>query len=131
MACVSYPGQGKYHTESATSERALHWSELVEEKIQEGHFERLIDDDHHKQPEATDAIKNVPLRHPIPNGSGWWPACIINWHSQHTDHGYATREAYFIAVFNGVAVVYVVCWYQLFEGTYILTAWPIRLTSRL
>ena len=133
MACVSYPGQGQYNVQSACSERAIRWEELCEDKIPDtyGHFDRLIDDDHQKQPEPTDGVKNCSLRDQIPAGSGWWPACIINWHSQHTDSGYTTREGYFTAVIGGVCVVYVVCWYQLLDGGHIITAWPIRLTSRL
>ncbi|MFM7979577.1 MAG: hypothetical protein ACKPKO_09705, partial [Candidatus Fonsibacter sp.] len=98
-------------------ERALRWEELTEEKLTEeksdepelnfGKFDRLISDDHHKQGEPGDmGDKHMPLCHPIPLGSGWWPACIINWTAQHTDHGYDSHTGYFTAVANGVATVY-------------------------
>ena len=134
FVAASYPGQGKREVSSdRLLERAVRWEELSE-KVDEaeldfGKFDRLIGDDHHKEGGMDN--KQMALRHPIPLGSGWWPACIINWTTQHTDHGYESHTAYFTAVVNGVATVYCICWYQLHDGTNIITAWPVFLTSRL
>ena len=50
---------------------------------------------------------------------------------QHEDHGFATRSEYLERVAVGCLTVYVVCWYQLVDGTYTLTLWPITLASRI
>jgi len=72
----------------------------------------------------------LTLSTPIPAGSGWWPVCIIAWEHEHTDHGYACREVYYTDCINGVITIYIVCWYQLMDGTTIITAWPVFLAGR-
>ena len=131
FAAVSYPGSGKYNL-NCDGERAVHWDDLVGDyddalplmDLPKG--ERLIDEKH-------DCLnrRNMPLREDIPAGSGWWPACIVTWTTQPLDHGFTSYETYFAAASNGQLLVYVVCWYQLMDSSILITAWPIRLMSRL
>ena len=106
MAFVSYPGSGKHNVNGDLPERAVRWED--------------IDDD-----------EDTPTNATIPQTSGWWPALIVQWVEQHEDHGFATRSEYFERVLVGCLTVYVVCWYQLVDGTYTLTLWPITLPSRI
>ena len=43
-------------------------------------------------------------------------------------HGFIAHD-YFVRVLAGVLVVYVLCWYQLIDGTWELQAWPIFLAT--
>ena len=112
LGAVSYPGQGKYKPYADVPERCVRW-DWMEELAQE-------------QGEDTAFVPNTP----IPPNSGWWPVCIISWDTEHTDHGYASREAYYTAVINGTLTVYILCWYKLMDGTILITAWPVFLASR-
>jgi len=103
FSAVSYPGQGRYATAGQQPERAIRWEDLTEDA-------------------------ETHLQHSIPPNSGWWPALIVTWHTEHLDHGYDTREEYFPQVCVGILTVYVICWYQLVDGSVCLTAWPILLT---
>ena len=103
FAAVSYPGQGRYTVGGDRPERAVRWEDLHE-------------------------VEGVQLQHAIPETSGWWPALIITWHTEHLDHGFETREEYFPRVCVGILTVYVICWYQLVNGSWSMTAWPILLT---
>ena len=106
LCAVTYPGSGKYRTiNSATPDRALEWDELP------------------------DSGNLLELRDPLPDDATWWPAIIVNWEDQHIDHDVATREQYFTRVRCGVRFVFVICWYQLIDGSRLITAWPIFLTT--
>ena len=129
FCCVSYPGSGKYHLHADLPERAITWDQL-EEPVKEDtpsvdengrKLSRLIDDDAHK----------VETRDKIPPGSGWWPGCVVTWKGQAQDHLCASAPDYYVSCGWGRIGVYVICWYQLFDGSYIITAWPVLLTSRL
>ena len=131
FAAVSYPGTGKYSLDF-DGERAVYWGDLLGDYDDAlplsdmPNKERLID-------EKNDAMnrKSMTLSERIPPGSGWWPACIVTWDTQHLDHGFTSYEGYYTAVVNGQLCVYAVCWYQLMDGTILITAWPIRLMARL
>ena len=103
FAAVSYPGQGRYTVEGDRLERAVRWENLHE-------------------------AEETRLQHDIPAGSGWWPALIVTWHSEHLGHGFETREEYCPRVCVGILTVCVICWYQLVDGSWSMTAWPILLT---
>ena len=106
MSVVSYPGSGKYNVNGNIPERAVRWEDIG-------------DDD--------DTLINAT----IPQASGWWPALIVQSAEQHEDHGFATRSEYFERVLVGCLTVYAACWYQLVDGTYTLTLWPISLAYRI
>ena len=55
----------------------------------------------------------------------------MQWAEQHEDHYIKTRGEYFSRVICGTLPVYVVCWYQLADGTWSMVLWPILLASRL
>ena len=112
MAAVSYKGDGKYGSSSSCPERAVRWDDLIESQ---------------ESGDAEDMVLN--LAHQLPQGSGWWPACIVNWHTVHEDHGYSDHTEYYSLVCCGVLCIYVICWYQLMDGEWALTAWPILLTQ--
>ena len=113
MAAVTYPGQGKYDMEK----------DCV---VPYGKFERLIEDDgfYKMNSDGTKGWGHIP-------GRGWWPVCIITWDTQAEDHGYASAEVYFRDMVSGRVMCYVLCWYQLFDGTLVLSVWAVRFVSRL
>ena len=104
MHAVTYGGCGKYNKQDV-EERAIRWDDI------EDAGETLI-------------------REPLPPKSGWWPALSIFWKSMAEEHGYSKIE-YFQHVIAGVLPIYVLCLYQLVDGTCELQAWPIRTCSRL
>jgi hypothetical protein len=125
MAVSLEPGHGKYYKEDVrdVQDRAVAFDELppVAERADYGHFERLIDDD---------AVK---LAHETPKGHGWWPVVQVNWKSQAADFN-MSREEYFRLVAQGVLPTFAPCGYQITpgpNGSFIIEAWPIRITSRL
>ena len=91
MCAVSYPGSGKYGINGSRPERAIRWEDLEEDEP-------------------------IEINEEIPDGSGYWPALIINWEDMAQAHGFTAHD-YFTRVLAGVLVVYVVCWYQLIDGT--------------
>lgn len=116
LGMVSYPGQGKYKPDAAIPERCVRWDWLEEDLVAP---EEGVGED-------TPFILDTP----IPSNSGWWPVCIISWNTEHTDHGIATREGYYTQVINGVMTCYILCWYQLMDSTWVITAWPVLLGRR-
>ena len=105
FCAVTYPGSGKYRTiNSAVPDRALEWSEIPED-------EPLVE-----------------LMDELPNDAIWWPATVINWHDQHIDHEYSSRDEYFTKVISGILCIFVLCWYQLMDDSWELQAWPIDMT---
>ena len=144
FAAVSYKGDGKYKCSGAAiPERAVRWEDLEDEPEPEhsnaGRFDCLIPDNERKIPEGgqaklermPDNDRRVSLRHTIPSSSGWWPACLVQWHGQHLDHGYSNHQDYFVLVCGGRLCVYALCQYQLIDQSWVFVAWPIYLTSRL
>ena len=113
MAAVTYPGQGKYDA----SRDCL---------VPYGQFVRLIEDDGFYKA-GSDGSKGWSS----PPGRGWWPVCMITWDTQHVDHGYTSAEVYFRDMVSGRVMCYVLCWYQLFDGTNVLSVWAVRFVSRL
>jgi hypothetical protein len=114
MAAVTYPGQGKYDA----SRDCL---------VPYGKFERLIEDDGFYKAGSDGSSKGWSS----PPGRGWWPVCMITWDTQHVDHGYSSAEVYFRDMVSGRVMCYVLCWYQLFDGTFVLSVWAVRFVSRL
>ena len=111
LATVSYKGDGKYKSDPNRPERVVRWDDLTES--------------------STDAEDELILNlaHQIPAGSGWWPACIVNLNTMHVDHGFTDHTEYYARVCCGVLCIYVICWYQIMDGDWALTAWPILLTQ--
>ena len=106
LSVVSYPGAGKYGTGGNEPERAVRWEDIKE-------------------------YDDTILSATCPRTFGWWPALIVQWAEQHADHGFTSRAEYYSRVMCGTLPVYVVCWYQLVDGTWSMVLWPIFLTSRL
>jgi hypothetical protein len=109
---VSYGGSGKYF-------------EGVNKVVPFVKSDQLIDNDgYHKAPEGG---------HRAGEGRGWWPVSIITWHGQHSDHGYHDSAVYFRDMWSGRTKCYVLCWYQLMDGSMILTVWAVYMigASRL
>lgn len=103
MGVVSYPGSGRYRPDTNPCERFVRWVDLPDEED-----------------------PSLELVEPIPQHSGWWPALQVAWHNEAEEHGIVRRD-YFARQQTGCLTVYVVCWYQLADGTWILVAWPVRL----
>jgi hypothetical protein len=104
FAVVSYPGpnSGKYNIES---ERAVMWDDISTLEDEDGQMLQP-----HRQ---------------IPPTSGWWPVCAISWHTQALDHGFEEWGPYVSATTGGILCIYILCWYQLYNGTIVIEAWPI------
>ncbi|MFM7981898.1 MAG: hypothetical protein ACKPKO_21520, partial [Candidatus Fonsibacter sp.] len=60
----------------------------------------------------------------------FWPALIIYWDGMAEEAGVSPGD-HIAMVTAGVLVIYIVCWYQLVDGSWSLTAWPVLLASRL
>ena len=114
LAAATYPGQGKY-------------DDATDRIVPFGKLSRLIEDDGFYK-ESSNGDKGGWHS---PPGRGWWPVCMITWDTQHLDHGYQTAELYFRDMLSGRVKCYVICWYQLFDGTYLLSVWAVRIVSRL
>jgi hypothetical protein len=78
-----------------------------------------------------DNDQKVSLKDTISPESGWWPACLIQWHDQYIDFGYPSQAEYYKAIAQCHCVTWAICWYQLFDNSWLFVAWPIYLTSRL
>ena len=122
IAVVSYGGDGKY---IPNVDVALDWSQLPESKE---HFDTLISDNHHKALEEKESMDKYMATNP---GRGWWPVAVVWWNGQHLEYGYATMEELNAAVMSGVCAAWVVCWYQLTDGSWIMQLWPVHFRSRL
>jgi len=109
FCCVSYPGQGKYDHSSGVPERAIRWEDMLEEEEED---------------------TRLAIQQPLPDGSGFWPAIIVFWDGMAEDAGLSPGD-YITKVIAGILVVYIICWYQLVDGTWTMTAWPVLLASRL
>ena len=105
FGCVSYPGQGKYANN--------YWEESKE------HFVRWSD----VEDEDNDLLPPTPVGSP---SSGWWPVCQISWLGEAQLFG-LEPGTYFIAQCGGRCAVWILRWYQLWEGEWELQAWPIWL----
>ena len=109
FCAVSYPGQGKYDHSEGVPERAIRWEDLLEE-----------------EEEDTRSV----IQQPLPPQSGFWPAMIIYWDGMAEEAGVSQGD-YIARVTAGILVVYIVCWYQLVDGSWTMSAWPVLLASRL
>jgi len=124
MCCVSYPGQGKYND---TEDRAVRWEDLQVEDAGEG-MDRLID---HKNANQYELMDGIMMR----SGSsgqvprGWWPAVIVTWRDEAISFGMPNKQQYYWLQNAGKIRVWVICWYQLWDGTIVLEAWPIFLAE--
>jgi hypothetical protein len=119
VGAVTYPGCGKY---DPCLDTAVRWEDMVEDLPPDmGHFDRLIDDDCRKEGFFR-----------APDKRGWWPICIVSWKSEASDCGFrGSPQEYRVQQQMGMCVVWALCWYQLFDGTWILVLWPVFLRSRL
>ena len=72
----------------------------------------------------------LAIQQPLPDGSGFWPAIIVFWDGMAEEAGLSPGD-YITKVIAGILVVYIICWYQLVDGTWTMTAWPVLLASRL
>ena len=90
--------------------------------VEPPHVDQLIDNDGwHKQAEPPCDYKYGMQTDP---SRGWWPVCIVNWHTEHSDHGWAADpDGYFLAQRAGRLCAYAICWYQLHDGQWVLVLW--------
>jgi hypothetical protein len=66
------------------------------------------------------------------DGRGWWPVCAVFWEGQHRDARFEGEpQDYRVLVMSGSLTAYVLCWYQLHDGSSIIQAWPCFFRSRL
>ena len=133
FAAVSYIGTGKYQE----IDRALPWDELLNEEHESNiesieqkdvgdlHFERLVDDNYHKQKDGEG------FGRPVDANRGWWPISIVHWWNEARDHGMADELEYLHQQRLGLRPEYALCWYQLTNGQWILTLWRVITRSRL
>ena len=120
FAAVTYGGDGKYRNGGPDADVAIFWSEAPE-TLDFGAFDTLIPDGARKMEDFTRP----------PQGRGRWPVTTIWWKTQAGDHGYMDEREYRSRVMRGLLCAYALCWYQLTDGTWILTVWPIYFRSRL
>jgi hypothetical protein len=126
LVAVSFKAMqsGKYNEGCVNQDFAVKWEALedVADVPMDGeHFERLIGPD-----------DEVKLANKTPEGHGWWPAVDVRWKGQHADFE-RDREGYFQAIASGDAPIWAPCGYQIWDGSNVVDAWPIRITrpSRL
>ena len=128
LCCVSYPGQGKY---SDVLDRAVRWEDLQDAPMTEG-FDQLISEKNHDQQGLLDDCGKKGGERKYMDGysmqgRGWWPAVIVSWDGEHLCFGTFDRRTYYELQNKGRLRVWVICWYQLCDGTIIMEAWPIFL----
>jgi hypothetical protein len=110
LCSATYTGAGKY---VAGVDYCLTWEDTNE---------TLID--------PTEGAKLQTFR--ADTGRGYWPVCWVTWHSEREDVGFWGSEAdYRTAQRMGVCPVWVICWYQLFDSSWVMCLWPVYLRSRL
>ncbi len=135
LVAVSFsPGQaGKYNhgVGGGLEDIAVRWEDLVDSERGEfqmdegelaGKFEQLIDPN-----------LEAKLEHKQPAEHGWWPAVHVQWKKQAEAHFGQSRAGYFNKMCKGEEPMYAPCGYQIWDGSNVVDAWPIRITrpSRL
>ena len=134
LVAVSFsPGQaGKYNqgVGGGLEDIAVRWEDLVDSERGEfqmdegelaGKFEQLIDPN-----------LEAKLERKQPPEHGWWPAVHVQWKGQPADFE-RDRAGYFQDIASGDAPIWAPCGYQIWDGSNVVDAWPIRITrpSRL
>ena len=75
-----------------------------------------------------DEEKNITA----PDGKGWWPVCWVSWKNEAEDNRFSGSESdYHSGQLSGEVLIWIICWYQLFDKGWILVLWPTYLHSRL
>jgi len=113
---------GRYNEGTDDQDVAVRWDILKGEEspmVDHPHFERLID--------PNDEVK---LSAKVPKGHGWWPAVDVRWKTQ-ADDFWSNRADYFQAIEKGEIPIWAPCGYQIWDGSRVIDAWPIRLVSRM
>jgi hypothetical protein len=138
FGCVSYPGVGKYLPEV---DRCIRWENLADTELFEDTplvsadgviTERLIDEKNEDQASMLDkCLDGTVIRGHNGVTRGWWPVVVINWDTMAKDHGFTDHREFFRLQAEGRIPLYVTCWYQLADGSWILIAWPVFALSRL
>jgi hypothetical protein len=136
FACVSYPGNGKYNPEV---DRCIRWENLCEEELLEplsgAGPETLIDEKNGDQEAILSKLDKhmdgTQIKGPDGSVRGWWPVVVVSWHNMARDHGFHNAAEFHRLQAIGAIPLYVSCWYQLADGSWILIAWPVFAISRL
>jgi hypothetical protein len=140
FGCVSYPGTGKYCPQI---DKCIRWEDLSETPLLEdmpmsGNCEQLIDEKNEDQAGMLAKMSSMEkhmdgtvVRGRDGSVRGWWPVVIINWDTIAQDHGFMDHREFFRQQAAGLIPLYVTCWYQLADGSWVLVAWPVFLISRL
>jgi hypothetical protein len=134
FACVSYPGSGKYDPEI---DRCIRWERLSDQNLSDvapapSVVDRLIDEKNDDQGAILDKFMDgAQVRGRDGAVPGWWPVVVINWQGMAADHGFSDSREFFRLQAAGAIPLYVSCWYQLADGSWVLVAWPVFAISRL
>ena len=62
-------------------------------------------------------------------GRGWWPAIVVSWDGEHLAFSNFDHRTYYDMQNQGRIRIWVICWYQLWDGTLVVEAWPIHLLT--
>ena len=126
MGAVTYSGTGKY---MSGKDRMVLWGDIPGQArvFDEGapvpapaYMDQLIS--------PADEEKNITA----PDGKGWWPVCWVSWKNEAEDNRFSGFESdYHSGQLPGEVLVWIICWYQLFDKGWILVLWPTYLHSRL
>ncbi len=60
------------------------------------------------------------------------PAVWVQWKGEHQDLQHRGSDAeYRSRQLQGMCVIWVACWYQLWDGVWVIVLWPVYLMARL
>ena len=121
FGAASYGGDGKY---LPSVDCMLDWSDPDLMK------EQLIDEKNEEMNSADGGRQMMDYGRAVP-GRGWWPVCAVWWTGMETDLQFpGTFGELLQACMNGFHVCFVLCWYQLHDGSWAITAWPCWFRNR-
>ena len=124
MGSISYSGTGKY---TGTDDRMVLWDQTpgtLPELDADAPIPAPAEDWSPCWEEPADEAQMIAT----PPGRGWWPVCWVQWKGEAADNWYNGSESEYRSLQErGLVKIWVVCWYQLFDGNLYLTLWPTYL----
>ena len=129
MGSITYSGTGKYAT---SEDRMVLWDQTPGTVPVFDHAAPVPEPEEQFIDRLIDPV-NEPKVISTPPNKGWWPVCWLSWKGEATDNLHdGTESDYRSLQLAGSLRVWIVCWYQLFDGSRFLTLWPTYLMhSRL
>ena len=124
--CVKYSGSGKY----SESNVCVLWED-VPCHVEDGCCPDLINAEFGRLIDPTDVPK-MQFRPELEGDktAGWWPCAIVNWKTEAQDNGYdCDQSTYRRWKRKGKVGSWAICWYQLFDGSWVLVLWRIFLRT--